>query len=62
MKQIIIITILVLGFYFAYINWDKINTTLTTDIKKERTVQTINAVNEGRNNLNKEAEDVLNNN
>lgn len=62
MKQLIIITILALGLYFAYTNWDKINTTVQTDIKKERTVQTINAVNSGRDNLNKEAEEILNNN
>ena len=62
MKQLIIITILALGLYFVYTNWDKINTTVQTDIRKERTVQTINAVNEGRNNLNKEAEEILNNN
>ncbi len=62
MKQIIIITILALGFYFAYINWDKINTAIQTDIKNEKTIQTINAVNEGRNNLNQEAEQILNNN
>lgn len=62
MKQIIIITIIALGFYFTYINWDKINTSIQTDIKKEKTIQTINAVNEGRNNLNQEAEQILNNN
>lgn len=62
MKQLIIITILALGLYFVYTNWDKINTTVQTDIKKEKTVQTINAVNEGRNSLNQEAEEILNNN
>jgi len=62
MKQFIIITLLALGFYFAYINWDKINTSIQSDIKKERTIQTINAVNDGRANLNNEVQEVLNNN
>ena len=60
MKQVIFIILLVCGLYFVYVNWNKINTTITTDIKNERTVQTIKAVNEGRNSLNKEAEDILN--
>ena len=62
MKQIIIITIIAAGIYFAYSNWDKINTTVTTGVQKERTVQTIKAVNEGRTNLNNEAQEILNSN
>ncbi len=62
MKQIIIITIIAIGVYFAYINWDKINTTITTGIKNEKTFQTINTINEGRTNLNNEAQEVLDNN
>lgn len=62
MKQIIIITIIAAGVYFAYVNWDKINTTITTGARNERTVQTIKAVNEGRANLNNEAQEVLDGN
>lgn len=62
MKQIIIVTIVAVAGYFIYANWDKINTTFTTGVQNERTVKTIQAVNQGRNNLNSEAQEVLNNN
>ena len=62
MKQIIIIAIVAVAGYFMYANWDKINTTFTGGIQNERTVKTIQAVNQGRNEMNSEAQDVLNNN
>ncbi|MBR1907906.1 hypothetical protein IJ818_03115 [bacterium] len=62
MKQILIITIIAAGLYFAYTNWDKINTTISTSTKNERTVQTIKAINESRANLNTEAQEILDNN
>lgn len=62
MKQIIIVAIIAVAGYFMYANWDKINTTFTGGIQNERTVKTIQAVNQGRNEINSEAQDVLNNN
>lgn len=62
MKQIIIVAIIAVAGYFMYANWDKINTTFTGGIQNERTVKTIQAVNQGRNEMNSEAQDVLNNN
>ena len=62
MKQIIIIAIVAVAGYFMYANWDKINTTFTGGIQNERTLKTIQAVNQGRNEMNSEAQDVLNNN
>lgn len=62
MKQIIIIAIIATAGYFMYANWDKINTTFAGSIQNERTIKTIQAVNQGRNNLNNEAQDVLDNN
>ena len=62
MKQIIIVAIIAVAGYFMYANWDKINTTFTGGIQNERTLKTIQAVNQGRNEMNSEAQDVLNNN
>jgi len=62
MKQLIIISIIACIIYLAYINWDKINTTISTGIKNEKTFQTIQTVNIERNNLNSEAQGVLDNN
>lgn len=62
MKQVIIVSIIAVAGYFMYANWDKINTTFTGGIQNERTVKTIQAVNQGRNEMNSEAQDVLNNN
>ncbi len=62
MKQVIIVAIIAVAGYFMYANWDKINTTFTGGIQNERTVKTIQAVNQGRNEMNSEAQDVLNNN
>lgn len=62
MKQVIIVAIIAVAGYFMYANWDKINTTITTGVQNERTVKTIQAVNQGRSNLNKEAQDILDNN
>lgn len=62
MKQVIIVAIIAVAGYFMYANWDKINTTFTGGIQNERTLKTIQAVNQGRNEMNSEAQDVLNNN
>ncbi len=62
MKQVIIVAIIAVAGYFMYANWDKINTTFTGGMQNERTVKTIQAVNQGRNEMNSEAQDVLNNN
>ena len=62
MKQVIIVAIIAVAGYFMYANWDKINTTFTSGIQNERTLKTIQAVNQGRNEMNSEAQDVLNNN
>ena len=62
MKQVIIVAIIAVAGYFMYANWDKINTTFTGGIQNERTLKTLQAVNQGRNEMNSEAQDVLNNN
>ena len=62
MKQVMIVAIIAVAGYFMYANWDKINTTFTGGIQNERTLKTIQAVNQGRNEMNSEAQDVLNNN
>ena len=62
MKQVIIVAIIAVAGYFMYANWDKINTTFTGGMQNERTLKTIQAVNQGRNEMNSEAQDVLNNN
>ena len=62
MKQVIIVAIIAVAGYFMYANWEKINTTFTGGIQNERTLKTIQAVNQGRNEMNSEAQDVLNNN
>lgn len=62
MKQIIIIAIVAVAGYVMYANWDKINTTFTGGVQNERTIKTIQTVNQGRNNLNGEAQEVLDNN
>ena len=62
MKQVIIVVIIAVAGYFMYANWDKINTTFTGGIQNERTLKTLQAVNQGRNEMNSEAQDVLNNN